>query len=91
MIEYTDEYVLTLHPRQQRALMPVPQEARKAVTWRANLIMNTRPGYIYSQAISRAAADLVALGGDLDALEALDQRESRAASASCRCGAVGCG
>lgn len=85
---YTDDKVRTMHPRQQTVLMPVPIEARQAVVNRAHLIMNTQPGYIFSQAISAAARDLDRVGS-LEALEDLDRRDNHAAMASCA--RSGCG
>lgn len=91
MITYDDDYVRTLHPRQQTVLLPVPVEARRAIIGRAHLIQNTRPGYIFSQAMQVAVDDLARLGGDLAALEELDRRDNHAAMGACaRNGCTAC-
>jgi hypothetical protein len=84
---YTDAYVESMHPRQAAIMREVPLEQRRAVIGRAHLLMNTTPGYIFSQALWQAKRDLDALGGDLDALEAMDRRDNHAAMQACGCAA----
>lgn len=89
MTRYTDEDVRSMHPRQQAVLLDVPVESRQAVVRRAHLIMNTRPGYIFSQALDVAARDLARVGPD--GMDALDRKDGHAATVACaRRGCAAC-
>jgi hypothetical protein len=77
---YSDEYLRDhTHPRQAAVLLEVPYNARRAVSNRAQLLMNTTPGLIFSQALSRAAIDLKRVG--------LEGADNLAAMRTCSCGA----